>query len=256
MATIDGRGPALARAVVDRTAEIVEALRVLDAGGWRGPSALEGWSRLTVACHLRYGAEALCRMTVDSLAGRSTSHYPSGRERERPVTLAPAPGETPSDVVESLVAFSGQLPRVWGSLRHSDWELMVRQRPSVPARIAELASHQPPMSRCQRSRIVASCGHRRSHVPPDGRRAGDLRRSGGRQRNGASAVIEGTSRDVLALLLGRPTAEPLQITGDQMLAASFCKHFPGPGDGDRGISLPTLPRPGWRADVGQMSSYS
>jgi hypothetical protein len=32
------------------------------------PSLLPGWTRLAIACHLRYGAEALIRITDDALA--------------------------------------------------------------------------------------------------------------------------------------------------------------------------------------------
>jgi hypothetical protein len=44
----------------------------------------------------------------------------------------------------------------------------------------------------------------------------------------ATATIEGTSRDLLALLLGRPTRKPLQLRGDQPFARSFSAAFPGP----------------------------
>ena len=98
MADFDA-GPTLA-AVVSRTSEVVETLRSLDEPGLVAPSELEGWSRLTIACHLRHGAAALCRMTLDALDGRPTSFYPSGRAESRPGTLEPAPGEGPSEVVE------------------------------------------------------------------------------------------------------------------------------------------------------------
>ena len=44
----------------------------------------------------------------------------------------------------------------------------------------------------------------------------------------ATAVIEGTSRDILSLLLGRPTVEPLAITGDQAFGRTFTMALPGP----------------------------
>ena len=44
----------------------------------------------------------------------------------------------------------------------------------------------------------------------------------------ATAVIEGSSRDLLALLLGRPTLHPLRISGDPAFGASFSLAFPGP----------------------------
>jgi hypothetical protein len=44
----------------------------------------------------------------------------------------------------------------------------------------------------------------------------------------ATAVIDATSRDLLALLLGRPLRAPLRISGDRDFAASFSRAFPGP----------------------------
>jgi hypothetical protein len=44
----------------------------------------------------------------------------------------------------------------------------------------------------------------------------------------ALAVVEGSSRDILALLLGRPSSKPMRITGDRAFAISFNKAFPGP----------------------------
>jgi uncharacterized protein (TIGR03083 family) len=42
------------------------------------------------------------------------------------------------------------------------------------------------------------------------------------------AVVRGSARDLLALLLGRPTRAPLEHLGDVDLAADFPKAFPGP----------------------------
>lgn len=56
----------------------------LDDLALEAPSQLSGWSRLTILCHLRYGTQALRRMTIDALAGRETSYYPLGREHQRP----------------------------------------------------------------------------------------------------------------------------------------------------------------------------
>ncbi len=72
------------RGVAQRTRETTESLRSLDDAALRSPSLLPGWSRLTVACHLRFGAEALLPMTRDALAGKETAYYPQGRERQRP----------------------------------------------------------------------------------------------------------------------------------------------------------------------------
>jgi hypothetical protein len=44
----------------------------------------------------------------------------------------------------------------------------------------------------------------------------------------ADAVIEGTGRDLLALLLGRPPRRALSMRGDTRLAGAFSEAFPGP----------------------------
>ena len=44
----------------------------------------------------------------------------------------------------------------------------------------------------------------------------------------ATAVIEGSSRDILSLLLGRPTAVPLTIRGDRAFGRAFTMVLPGP----------------------------
>ena len=88
-------------------------------------SLLPGWTRLTIACHLRYGAQALHQMTIDALAGRPASYYPGGRAAQRPGTLEPMPGETPADVVASLRAASAALDDAWSAVE--DWTVVVRE---------------------------------------------------------------------------------------------------------------------------------
>jgi maleylpyruvate isomerase len=102
------------------TAAVVD---VLDATDLHAPSSLPDWSRLTIACHLRYGAEALARMTSDALAGRAASYYPDGRARQRHATLAPRAGETPLDVVRSLRDASAALDIAWRGV--VDWSTPV-----------------------------------------------------------------------------------------------------------------------------------
>jgi hypothetical protein len=111
-----------------RTEGIVAALGAgsedasADGSEWlAGPTLLEGWSRLTVACHLRYGARASRRMTLEALAGEKTSFYPGGRSSVRPSTLVPADGESPSQVLVSLGEESRLLHDLWGGLSPSEW---------------------------------------------------------------------------------------------------------------------------------------
>ncbi|HLN16155.1 MAG TPA: maleylpyruvate isomerase N-terminal domain-containing protein [Acidimicrobiales bacterium] len=111
----------LNEAVDARTTAIGDALGALERSELLGPSSLPGWSRLTIACHLRYGAQSLTRMTADALAGRPTSYYPLGRDVQRPATLVPGPDETPTAVVGSLGEVSAALADRWRRLDPTDW---------------------------------------------------------------------------------------------------------------------------------------
>ncbi len=126
---VKGSGPvrspgpvAVAAAVADRHRQLASALSALDDRALAADSALPGWSRLTVVCHLRYGAEANLRLTDDIVAGRSSSYYPRGRAAERQATLTPRPGESPAAVVASLVETDAALDRRWADLAPADWD--------------------------------------------------------------------------------------------------------------------------------------
>ena len=81
---------------------------------------------------------------------------------------------------------------------------------------------------------LAPAGIRRDLVPGDRHRpvvTVDDDRVGSRpagEDDAADATIEGSSRDLLALLLGRPPREPLCFGGNVALAESFGDAFPGP----------------------------
>jgi uncharacterized protein (TIGR03083 family) len=122
----------LIAAVRRRTDEVLGALRAAGDEGLRAPSLLPGWSRLTIACHLRYGAEAFERMTAAGLEGRPASYYPRGREADRPGTLEPAPGETPAGVVASLAVHSEALDRRWADVGEDRWDTVVREPDERP----------------------------------------------------------------------------------------------------------------------------
>lgn len=109
------------------TAQVVAALLAADL---HVPSLLPGWSRLTVACHLRYGAEALRWMTDDTLGGRRTSYYPDGRAAQRPLTLVPRPTESAPDVATSFADESRRLHEVWRAV--NDWDVTVMEPPDNP----------------------------------------------------------------------------------------------------------------------------
>ena len=108
-------------AVERRTDQVVEALDQLDEEGLHASSQLPDWSRLTIACHLRYGARALRRMTSSARTGEAVSYYPDGRDGQRAMTLVPAPGELPHAVAASLRDASAALNRAWNTLEPEDW---------------------------------------------------------------------------------------------------------------------------------------
>jgi maleylpyruvate isomerase len=122
----------LVDALEHRTTEIVTALAALDQAALVAPSALAEWTRLTIACHLRYGAQALEQMTSGTLAGDRVAYYPEGRARQRPVTLAPAPGEQAGDVVSGLARSSGMLARQWRAMTDGEWQRTVREPEANP----------------------------------------------------------------------------------------------------------------------------
>jgi hypothetical protein len=121
MSDLSEEAPALSRAVLERTAERAHALLKLDRSALEEPSLLPDWSRLTIACHLRYGAAALKRMTKAALRGDPTAYYPDGRALQRPGTLVPRRGEGPVDVVASLAGESFWLDQAWRDLTVGQW---------------------------------------------------------------------------------------------------------------------------------------
>ena len=248
------------------------ALRDLDDRALRAPSRLDGWSRLTIACHLRYGAEALALMTRHALVGEPTSYYPDGREHQRPSTLVPRPGESGADVVASLATCGDELLRIWSTLTDDDWTLE-GSRPgdtfdlrslslaelallrltecevhgsdlglglhdwsplfvslALPFRVALLRTRrldQPgiPASTAGSWLLIATDGPTHVVSVTQGRVQSQQCAP---NATPATAAIEATSRDLLALLLGRPPLGRLSFTGDVAVGQSFTDVFPGP----------------------------
>ena len=254
-----------------RTTEIVGALARLDDGTLAAPSALPGWSRLTIACHLRYGGEALAQMTSAAIGGRRSSYYPEGRARQRPATLEPRRGERPSDVVRSLRQGADQLQRVWSELSEEEWHTAVEEPDDNPdlgrvdvswlplLRLTELEVHGGDLALgldqwselfvrvALPTRLDWLNARRSNHRAFDGGLEGswllsatdgptyrvevrgsmvDARPVG--EGTGARATIIASSRDLLALLLGRTRSEPLRVSGDVTFARRFEDAFPGP----------------------------
>jgi maleylpyruvate isomerase len=262
---------AVISAVASRTAAVVAALERLDEEELRAPSTLPDWSRLTVACHLRFGAEGFLRLTRSAITGEPAAFYPEGRARQRPSTLRPSPGEGPHAVVQSLAEHSATLQATWEAFDASQWEHLVtepddnRDLGPLPVavipllRLTEIEVHGSDLdvglddwsttfvSQTLPFRLGWLSSRRSNHRAVDETLVGSwlLRASDGpihlvsvspdgveshpaEDDTPSTAVIDGTSRDLLALLLGRPLRQPLEISGDREFGASFSRAFPGP----------------------------
>jgi len=117
----------VAAAIAARHAELGRLLGGLSGADLAAPSLLPGWSRLTIACHLRFGAEANQSMTVATLAGRDAAYYPEGRARQRPSTLELRGNEQPREVIDSLIRVSSELDSLWRTMRLGQWALAMRE---------------------------------------------------------------------------------------------------------------------------------
>jgi maleylpyruvate isomerase len=257
----------VAVAVARRTLEVSSATRALDRQSLLGPSLLPGWSRLTVLCHLRYGASALLRMTAEALAGEPTSYYPEGRAAQRPGTLAPQAGESGRAVADSLGDIGAALDAAWAPLRDDQWQTLVVEPPDNPdlgtrslleiavLRLTEVEVHGTDLDiglsdwsdvfvrtalplRMERLRTRRVAGEPISAswqfdvndgpsylVTVDGSTVDVW------EARLAEAAVQwsGTSRDLLALLLGRPTIGASQSTTSKPeLVEAFGRAFPGP----------------------------
>lgn len=253
-------------AVRTRTAAVVAALEALGDDVATAPTMLDGWPALQVACHLRYGAEATLRMVLAALHDEPTSWYPAGRPHQRPATLRPRHDEDAGAVLASLAATSGALDSVWRTLGSDDWGRQVRPakvedaddltvRGLLVLRSTELEVHGTDLDQglddWSDVFVEAALPFRLARL--DGRWPADdvtgswlLVARGGptwivQARTGAAAAravdgadppvgarIEGSPRDVLALLLGRADWTRLSVDGEADLARAFETAFPGP----------------------------
>jgi uncharacterized protein (TIGR03083 family) len=265
------RAPELAALAGVRTLLLVDSVRHLGIEQLGAPSALDGWSRLTILCHLRYGASALARMTRDTLAGEKTSYYPDGRSRQRSGTLVPANGEAADDVIDSLYAAGTELDGEWARLRPDDWSREITEpadnrdlgRVSLArlalSRLLEIDVHgtdlaigfpdwSPALVEVALPTRLSWLSTRRTNhrafdrtlrgswllVATDGPTwfvAVDAERVESRpavDADAPTATLEGSARDLLALLLGRPRLDELSVGGDTAFGLAFSRAFPGP----------------------------
>jgi len=271
VAITDEANQQLVHAVKKRSRSIAESLRGLGDDELHHPSELPEWSRLTIACHLRFGAGALSRMTRSALQGVPVAYYPEGREAQRPRTLVPLPGESPQDVVESLALLSEELNQEWSALDPAAWGVDVveplanRDLGPVPLgslpllRLTEVEVHGADLglnlgdwseifiSTVLPMRLewlnIRRANHRAFDTELDGSwllvatdgptysvsvNGTKVESRPASPHTQARAVIEATSRDLLALLLGRALRTPPVMMGDIAFGQSFSGAFPGP----------------------------
>ena len=271
MVNLDGCGPELAAAAERRTGCIVEALSALDDQALLAPSVLRGWSRLTIACHLRYGADALSRMTVAALEGVPVAYYPGGRDQQRPASLEPKPDEASRDVVASLANRSDHLDQLWSGLSDVQWSLDVVEPDDNPdlgllplvrlplLRLTEVEVHGSDLGIglddwsdlfvrvALPFRLDWLTTRRTNHRGFDDQLEGSwllvatdgpayvvtvmgttVESHPSSRALPARAAIEATTRDLLALLLGRPPQHRLCYSGDRDFGRAFSRAFPGP----------------------------
>lgn len=271
MTVTDHPSAELPRAAVSRTRHLLAALGGLDERGLLEPSKLPDWDRLTIVCHLRYGARALQDMTTATLSGDPASYYPHGRQEQRPATLRPGPGESPTDVVASLEQESSELHRRWAALTDQQWQIPIAEPEDredlgplqlaqlLLLRLTEVEVHGSDLDlgldgwspvfvdaalafrlewlnrrrpnpakvdhQIQGSWLLVATDGPCYHVTVSGTDVSSV--VAGRDAP-ADATIEASSRDLLALLLGRPLLDVPTYRGDEHHARSFNSAFPGP----------------------------
>ncbi len=261
----------IAQAVSARQCELADRLGSVGVAVLRGPSLLPGWDRLTILCHLRYGALASSRLTDAALSGRAAAYYPEGREQQRPDTLRPGDGESVAEVVASFDRHSRRLDETWASVTEDQWQITISEPsdnqdlgPVTLGTVAllrltevEVHGHDLDLGLSPWSdAFVAAALPMRLHWLPARRsnhRAVDQRidaswllastdgplflvRAQGSEVEvtdtetvaGVDATISGTTRQLLAFILGRESSGNLVITGDIAVAHSFLAAFPAP----------------------------
>lgn len=250
--------------VQDRSAQICAALERAGDDDLHAPTSLPGWDRLTLMCHLRYGAHVTRQMISATLEVRPSAFYPGGRAFQRSHTLEPERGESPHHVLPALHEECAALHASCLDLTDDQWRLrVIEPEPGADLgpvtlaelmllRLTELQVHGsdlllglpewPPefgpavlAQRASRVRLAAgaSLSGRLRLLPVD---AADLVivLDGPEARvlpdddGDADASLAATANDLVAVLLGRLPATAPRAQGDPELAAGFLDSVVGP----------------------------
>ena len=254
---------AVGAAISARTDQLCDRLCELDVDDLEQPSLLPGWTVLTIACHLRYGSQALRQITSATLEGEPSAYYPGGRDVQRPFTLQPALGEPRGHVIDSLRHESDELRALWVQLADTDWDRTMTPHPgdddSLGAmslrdlallRLVEVMVHGSdaglglapwPLTfgrwllplRVRRARVVHEAGFD-AVVEFD---ATDAESHRSRFANGSATgpadrspdlVVRAVANDLVALLLGRQPLGAVTMDGDAEVMVRFRDGLTGP----------------------------
>lgn len=254
---------AVGAAISTRTDELCDHLGALELDHLDRPSLLPDWTALTIACHLRYGAQALRQITAATLAEVPSSYYPGGRDLQRPFTLQPALGEPRLHVIESLRHESGELRALWVALDDADWDRAMIPHPddddslgAMPLRdlallrLVEVMVHGSDLGlgltpwpltfgqwllplRIQRARVAHGAGFD-AVVEFDASDVGVCRavfRDGGVVEVSDAEpdlAVRAVANDLVAVLLGRQPLGPVTMDGDADLMVRFRDGLAGP----------------------------
>ena len=244
-----------------RTEQLARACVELGPDGLDRPSLLPDWTVLTLACHLRYGAQVLSQITDATCAGQPSAYYPGGREVQRPFTLRPALGEPRDHVLDSLAAESEGLADRWADLSPQDWDRpMITTDPTDSLggatlrelgllRLVEVMVHGSDSGlglapwplrfgqwvlplRVRRARVHADLAMTLAFD------AVDAMTITARVARGAvtvaeavpdpDVVVSGAANDLVALLLGRSPLGAVSMTGDASSVAALRSGLLGP----------------------------
>lgn len=250
--------------VQERSGQICAAAEHAGGNDLHAPTELPGWDRLTLLCHLRYGAHTTRQMISATIESRPSAYYPGGRGLQREHTLQPERGESPHHVLPALREECEALHAVCLGLGEEAWQRrVIEPEPGAglgPVTLAELMllrltevqvhggdlglglspwspAFGPAVLAQRASRLVlassASLRGRLRLLPVD---AGDLLIAvRGAEvtvethgANEADASLSATANDLVAVLMGRSPSTSPEVQGDQTLAADFIAAVVGP----------------------------
>lgn len=105
---------------------LLETVDALDEHSFHEPSALPGWSRLTVIAHLALNATSFIHLLDEAGRGVVGDQYPGGMEG-RDAQIVDASTWTPAQAVKNLRASVYGLEGAWARASHEAWHGMGRR---------------------------------------------------------------------------------------------------------------------------------